>query len=364
MVQASSEASEDAKRIGAEYEDLRSSYGEFTESLRVLIRGLLSAADLSIDQVTARPKETASVIEKVDRRHYRTIDEITDKCGIRVITRYSSDIETVSNVLANEFDVIEVVEHGTQNPDSFGYASKHLLVRLSDRRAQLPEWKKHEGFVAEIQIRSILQHAWATISHSLDYKLEADVPVPVRRRLYRVAALLETGDEIFDTFRAEVEDLRRDYENDAASDKWTELPLDLDSLRAAWPRFDRRSVADTAIAAGWTEPAAAWIDAGVTPVESSRLLAIARQAGFQRIGDLKNVADTLDGDELRAIAVGSIASSGIAPLAVPDDVLSLVIARRHRAAMSEVELEMGFRQLLWRAALGEQGTGGEPVPRS
>lgn len=338
-----------AEEIGADYELLRPAYEEFGESLRVLVRGILSVAEIPFDQVTARAKTTASVIKKVENREYKSLGDLTDKCGVRVITRYQSDIDRACEQIAAEFDVDEVVEHGSETPEAFGYASKHLLIRLKAPRNKLPEWQKYHEFVAEVQVRSILQHAWASISHSLDYKLEADVPAPVRRRLYRVAALLETGDELFDTFRSEVESLRREYEGEAASENWTDLPLNLDSLRAVWSRLNLGTVAATAVAAGWEEAEAVWFLVSFNTTELSRMLAIARQAGFRRVGDLREIVESLQRDELVAIRKACQVSSDFVPAAVPVDVLALAIANRSRDAMKGLSLEAPFKDILWKA---------------
>jgi GTP pyrophosphokinase len=66
----------------------------------------------------------------------------------------------------------------------------------------LGEWKPFDGLKAEIQVRTIGQHAWAAISHALQYKREQDAPVNVQRRLARLAGLLELVDDESEALRA------------------------------------------------------------------------------------------------------------------------------------------------------------------
>ena len=64
-------------------------------------------------------------------------------------------------------------------------------------RMVLRENKAFEGLKCEIQIRSVLQHAWAEIEHDLGYKSELTIPKEVRRSFSRLAGLLELGDKEF-----------------------------------------------------------------------------------------------------------------------------------------------------------------------
>ncbi|MEJ7833861.1 MAG: DUF429 domain-containing protein, partial [Nocardioides sp.] len=73
----------------------------------------------------------------------------------------------------------------------FGYASRHLLVKLDD------------GRVASVQLRTVLQHAWAEFEHDIRYK--GNVPEEHARDLDRrftlAAGLLELADQEFATIR-------------------------------------------------------------------------------------------------------------------------------------------------------------------
>ncbi len=79
----------------------------------------------------------------------------------------------------------------------FGYLSVHFVASLSDQRLALSEYGRFKDYTAEIQIRSILQHAWAEIEHDLGYKNPNSVPAEVRRSFSRVAGLLEIADQEF-----------------------------------------------------------------------------------------------------------------------------------------------------------------------
>jgi putative GTP pyrophosphokinase len=80
---------------------------------------------------------------------------------------------------------------------SIGYLSSHFVVSLKNNRTKLTEWKAYNNFKAEIQVRTVLQHAWAAISHELEYKKSYDIPSILKRKLFRLAGIIELADEEF-----------------------------------------------------------------------------------------------------------------------------------------------------------------------
>lgn len=81
--------------------------------------------------------------------------------------------------------------------NQFGYLSSHFVVSLNNGRRELPEWKEYADYKAEIQVRTVLQHAWAAISHELEYKKTYEIPNVLKRKLFRLAWLIELADEEF-----------------------------------------------------------------------------------------------------------------------------------------------------------------------
>lgn len=98
-------------------------------------------------------------------------------------------------------------------------------------RGALTEWIPFRTFRAEIQIRTLLQHAWDVISRRYDYKTEADIPKEVRRRLFRLSALFELGDEQLEQFGIEAGGILETYQ--ASLQKGSlRIEINVDSLRA------------------------------------------------------------------------------------------------------------------------------------
>ena len=165
---------------------------------------------------------------------YRSLSDVTDVCGVRVITYFARDVDAVAAVVADEFDVDvgnSIDKRETLDPDRFGYVSLHYVVSLGASRTALPEFRRYAGLKAEIQIRSILQHAWAEIEHDLGYKTAAGIPKSVRRQFSRLAGLLEIADGEFGSIREALADYERGLDAAIASDPG-EVLIDKASLTA------------------------------------------------------------------------------------------------------------------------------------
>ena len=140
-----------------------------------LITDLLRDSSLRAHSVSARVKTRESMARKLSERNppYSHLDEITDVIGIRIITYFDDDVDLVASTIEANFDVDadnSVDKRSLLEPDRFGYLSVHYVATLSETRASLREWARFADRKFEIQIRSILQHAWAEIEHDLGYK--------------------------------------------------------------------------------------------------------------------------------------------------------------------------------------------------
>jgi hypothetical protein len=167
-------------------------------------------------------------------------------------------------------------------PDQFGYLSVHKVARVSKARARLPEWVDLRDLFVEIQIRTVVQHSWAAISHALQYKNEAEIPAQFQRKLMRISGLLELADEEFAALRAQQAILRKDIE-EKVSEGNLDIPIDALSVSEF---FLRSKVAD--------DFAQAATDAGFIVGEGfggelgvSQLIQACQKFGITTVKDLK-----------------------------------------------------------------------------
>jgi putative GTP pyrophosphokinase len=122
---------------------------------------------------------------------------IADIVALRVVCPFLGDLTMAESAICASFKVLEVERKGSERSfREFGYESIHLLV-------ELPEDLRDEnlGFDApafEVQLRTILQEAWAEVEHELVYKAEfTPFDEPMKRKLAALNANLSLSDIIF-----------------------------------------------------------------------------------------------------------------------------------------------------------------------
>lgn len=135
------------------------------------------------------------------------IPPINDFMGIRIICPFKEDVEKAKKIIGKNFNIEEVERKGhtsyLEGRDTFrefGYESTHLLIRIPQDIIQLHG--EPGSYIAEIQIRTIMQDAWAEIEHELFYKTET-TPLfdKMQRKLAAVSASFFLADSIFDEIR-------------------------------------------------------------------------------------------------------------------------------------------------------------------
>ncbi|WP_448649274.1 GTP pyrophosphokinase [Pseudomonas corrugata] len=159
-------------------------------------------------------------------------DFVQSLAGVRIITHFASDLDRVATLVEREFDIDlsnSVDKRMMQDPDRFGYASIHYVVEFGASRLALPEYSRYSRFKVEIQIRSILQHAWAEIEHDIGYKADVEIPNTIRRKFSRLSGLLELADQEFVAISSELVNYAKSI-REAPVDKLDEVFVDKTSL--------------------------------------------------------------------------------------------------------------------------------------
>jgi ppGpp synthetase/RelA/SpoT-type nucleotidyltranferase len=223
------------------YQRVRNLYVGFTEVVKQIIRVALGAG-LRISSVEGRVKELDSFADKAatpdegnpERPKYPDpLVNITDLAGVRVITFFPGTVKIVEALIEREFTIRERIDKAARlwEEERLGYQSVHYLVELRPNRAILPEYAQYAGLVAEIQVRTVLQHAWAEIEHDVQYKSAESIPDAIKRRFVALAGLLEIADREFQAIQDEDERLRQEARASLQAGELSEVEITGDALK-------------------------------------------------------------------------------------------------------------------------------------
>lgn len=133
--------------------------------------------------VTSRAKNPSRLQQKVEQRaksnSYTTVesiyDDIVDLAGVRVALYFPGEDKEVEKIIRELFDLVADPKifpaEGPPlvNKRFSGYSAKHYRIKL--REVSLNEvQKRYSEASVEIQVASVLMHAWSEVEHDLVYK--------------------------------------------------------------------------------------------------------------------------------------------------------------------------------------------------
>jgi putative GTP pyrophosphokinase len=191
---------------------LRQIYEQYSENRALVIKDLEDCIEETVSSLPSHPtvKGRAKDFDSFFKKYIRLLKNspplsgdplITDLIGIRIVCPFIGDLAGVEELIKKTFEVVEVERKGSHYSfKEFGYESTHLLIKIP--RQILEKRGKTDCSVAEIQIRTILQNAWAEVEHELVYKAEfTPFDDPMKRKLAAINASLSLADTIFQEIR-------------------------------------------------------------------------------------------------------------------------------------------------------------------
>ena len=257
-----------------EYRDNFSLFKEYEGKILTLLKKSLDEAGLHLASIESRIKTEDSLAGKLERKgnKYKSLADITDILGVRLITYYIDDVDKVATAIERLFDVDwenSIDKRKIHDIDSFGYLSLHYVCST-------------EGFPFrfEIQMRTVLQHAWANLDHDTGYKSGVEIPKRYMRSMSRLAGMLELIDEEFSKIRSEITDYRRKIHKLVASGNLAEVPLDGDSFRSFLEMQPFKQI---------NKKIAAVNQAEIQEVSLIPYLAVFKGIGCNTLGDVRNI---------------------------------------------------------------------------
>ena len=218
-------------------------YEDLAAVVRRIIEESLKRRAINVHSVQARAKDPATFGKKAAQpsdgdptkpKYPRPLEQITDLAGVRVITYFPSTLDDIDSLMTEEFRIVERSDKGAEliEEDRFGYKSIHYLVKLVTHRAALPEYAPYAESVIEVQVRTIMQHAWAEIEHDIQYKSAEVIPVEIHRRFMALAGLLEIADREFQAIQDADKRLTQEARSRVAGGHLETVEITPDALKA------------------------------------------------------------------------------------------------------------------------------------
>ncbi len=203
------------------------------EAFNYLTRSLQQQG-IYVTGIEHRVKTEESLAGKLELKgsKYRSIDDITDLVGLRIITFYTDDVDKIAAIVKNAFDVDwqnSVDKRKLHQLTSFGYNSLHYICKLPKTVIDNPAIN---NIRFELQMRTALQHVWSTIEHDTGYKGTVQLPKEYRRQFGRLAGMLELIDDEFSRLRTTLSEYRRQVQALVKSGKLEEVPLSEETFRS------------------------------------------------------------------------------------------------------------------------------------
>ena len=203
------------RRAVSRYAESHAELRGITDDFVALVTAMLDEAGINYLSVSGRTKSVDSFAGKVRRRaaagtpFVDPLAEITDQVGVRVITYVASDVAAVAELLADQLTVLDDRDLGleTAGEGRFGYASRHLLVSRDRPAGPGDEVAYDPTRSASVQLRTVLQHAWAEFEHDIRYKgtVPEQLVADLDRRFTLAAGLIELADKEFSEIRDRVQ---------------------------------------------------------------------------------------------------------------------------------------------------------------
>ena len=180
-------------------------WGEYVDNvLNNFVNALFSSKEHVQVSAQHRVKDCDSLCKKIlyrGKKYEFPFLDVTDKVGTRLVLLNSADVDSVSQFIKkNQEDWIvvecarEVNNEILKQPEVFSYQSNHFIVKPNSNYQATID---NQYLTCEIQVRTILQHAYAEVSHDTIYKKHVEKSTAVKRRLASSMAFIEAADEKF-----------------------------------------------------------------------------------------------------------------------------------------------------------------------
>jgi len=313
------------------------------------LRQRLDDNHLTVAGLEGRIKTEKSLTGKLELKgyKYRTLDDITDIVGVRIITFFSDEVDIISALVEQLFEIDwenSVDKRKMLEIDRFGYMSLHYICRIPTALYNDPSMPQLNTVRFELQMRSALQHVWANMQHDTGYKSDVEIPVEHQRSLNRLAGILELADEQFSRIRKEINDYRRNVQSLVASGNFDEVPLNGDTFRSYCELRPFKRLADKIATINQAE----LYEDSLMPYYN-----VLVHMGMKTIGDIERMRNECS-ESAYQLALIQLAGTGLDIVAYSVTLQNLCIAKILKQGFGEAGLTRMFSAIYGESAYNAQ----------
>lgn len=268
-----------------EFLEKQQMFNKMQTVVRTQLEQYVNENNLYVNAIEVRVKSEKSLSGKLELKglKYKSLNDITDIVGARVITFYTDEVDKFSAIVEKHFNIDwsrSVDKRKALDLDQFGYMSLHYICTIPKSLYQDPEFPELNEWPFELQMRTALQHVWATMYHDTGYKSGIEIPKEHLRNMNRIAGMLELADEQFSRIRKEITDYRRQVSALVADGNFDEVPLDGDTFRSYLELHPFKSLINQIASINQAE---------IFEDSMIRYLKVLPQMGIKTLGDLERL---------------------------------------------------------------------------
>ncbi|MDO8656285.1 MAG: RelA/SpoT domain-containing protein, partial [Nanoarchaeota archaeon] len=203
-------------------------YGRFVSTIKFLLEQLLSQNDFRAQFVAARVKNIISLRKKIKKNgaylKMKSVAELDDLAGCRIIFYIEKDVDRIFPLIRKAFKIVNYkLRYSTDR-----YNATHIIVSLKKDRLKLIEYSAFANLKCEIQMTTVLHHAWSELEHDVIYK-----PDP---------SLFEFAPEVFESIKGRFTDVMEKHIKEAQR-SFDYIFEELEKLKQGKKIFDNTFIA-------------------------------------------------------------------------------------------------------------------------
>lgn len=320
-----------------EYRENLAIFEKMKEIVRAQLEKCVADNNIYVNAIETRIKTEKSLAGKLELKghKYKFLSDITDILGTRIITFYTEEVDKISALIDKIFEVDwenSVDKRKALDLDRFGYMSLHYICRIPKSVYYDPDHPELNDYRFEIQMRTALQHVWATMYHDTGYKSGIEVPKEHLRNMNRLAGVLELADEQFSRIRKEINDYRRNVESLVADGNFDDVNLDSDTFRSYLAMKPFRKLIDKIATINQAE---------IYEDNLMRYITTLLKMGFRTLGDLQRLIKECSDDAYK-LALHQLSATDLDILALSVALQNLCIVYIIKKGGGEVGLRMFY----------------------